>query len=168
MTQTNLTALSNSLTYNNDLLHLHTGTSNPSAAFVWANNGCSTVFSMAIKNLLPWVLSSFNKQAPIAEGQRVNYYYLPGRSSCKLASRSWLKYNVLPAPTSAVRNQLAGWDWKAENLKNVFSSCHDRCRKMKPHRFQQSKPCYWKKTFGGIPVVAWIQLYEMIFTERGI
>lgn len=49
---------------------------------------------MVIKNHLPWVLSSLNKQAQEAEGQtqqrviEVNYYSLPGRSSCKLVSGS--------------------------------------------------------------------------------
>lgn len=85
---------------------------------------------MAINNHLPWVLSSFNKQAQIAEGQtqqhviEVNYYSLPRRSSCKLVSRYLLKCSVLPAPSSAVRNQLADCDWKAENLRDLFSSSH--------------------------------------------
>lgn len=164
MTSTNLIGLSNwhtSTTYHCSVW-LQT---NPSAAFVWANNGCCTVFSMVINNHLPRVLSSFSERAQRAKGQtqqyaiEVNCNSFPGRSSCKLVSTYLLKSDVLPAP-SAVRNQLTVCDWKAENF--IYSVQATVLLTINPHRVQQSKPCYWKKRFE-ICVLVQIQLYDIMF-----
>ena len=94
---------------------------------------------------------------------------MPGRSSCKLVSWSWLKYNILSAPCLAVRNQFADCKPKDGNFKDSIRWRHSRCGKMNPHRDKESKlKCNWKKMLEVISVVVKTQLYKIICVSEQV
>lgn len=127
----------------------------------------SIVFSMAINNRLPWVLSSFNKQAQITEIQtqqhvtEVNYYSLPGRSSRKLVSTFLIKTVFCRLFFSAVRNELVECDWKAENFKE--NKAQATKKKHESSEIPTKQTMLWKEK---ISVLVQMQLYEIIFTDE--